>query len=128
MTMAALWPHYAADLPDKVVQGGLAISGLYDLLPLMHTNVNDDLHLTEDSANYCSPARMSPPTDAPLYTCVGGLESDEFKRQNRLIGEKWRAVFKKDVPAPAFNHFTVVEELVNPDGAMLATALRMMQL
>jgi arylformamidase len=115
-------------LPADLVKGGLAISGLYELRPLLNTNVNADLHLTDELIEHASPAFMPPATEAPLYTAVGGRESDEFKRQNRLLGEKWRAVFKKDVPAPECNHFTVVDELAQPDSAMFATALRMMQL
>ena len=34
MAMAALFPAYARDLPRRVVRGGLAISGVYDLRPL----------------------------------------------------------------------------------------------
>jgi len=127
MVMAALWPSYAADLPADLVKGGLAISGLYDLGPLVYTNVNADLHLTDELVQRASPAFMSPATGAPLYTAVGGRESDEFKRQNRLLGERWQAVFKKDVPAPECNHFTVVEELARADSAMFAALMRMMQ-
>lgn len=127
MLLAALWSQYAPDLPASLVKGGLAISGLYDLRPLLQTNINNDLHLTADSALHASPAFMSPPTDAPLYTAVGGRESDEFKRQNRLIGERWRGVFKRDVPAPECNHFTVVEELAQPGSALFAAALKLTQ-
>jgi arylformamidase len=127
MMMAALWPSYAPDLPATLVKGGLAISGLYDLSPLIHTNVNNDLHLTPERAERCSPAFMPPPAGALLYTAVGGQESDEFKRQNRLIGEKWRAVFKKDAPALDCNHFTVVEQLAQPDTPLFAAALKLIQ-
>jgi arylformamidase len=128
MMMAARWPEYGADLPRKVVQGGLAVSGLYDLPPLLHTSINTDLKLTAEAARRLSPEWMPPPTAALLYTCVGGRESDEFKRQNRLIGERWRGVFREDVPAPECNHFTVIDELAKPDGALFKAALRMMRI
>jgi len=31
MCMAAQWPRYSRGLPEKVMQGGLLISGIYDL-------------------------------------------------------------------------------------------------
>ncbi|MCK6430400.1 MAG: alpha/beta hydrolase, partial [Burkholderiaceae bacterium] len=90
MTMAALWDVYAPDLPRNLVKGGLAISGLYDLEPLVHAPfVNVDLKLDVRRARRLSPAYMPPATRAPLYTAVGALESSEFRRQNALIGKRW---------------------------------------
>lgn len=127
MLMAALWPSYGADLPADLVKGGLAISGVYELAPLLHTNVNADLRLSETLIERASPVLLAPATPAPLYTAVGGQESEEFKRQNQLLGEQWRSVFKKDVPAPECNHFTIVDELARSDSALFATVLKMMQ-
>ena len=35
MMMAALWPVFDARLPKDLCKGGLAISGIYDLRPLV---------------------------------------------------------------------------------------------
>ena len=72
MMMAALWPVYSADLPRALVKAGLAISGIYDLGPLVHTPfVNVDLRLDAHRARALSPVHMPPATDAPLVTAVG---------------------------------------------------------
>ncbi|HEY5291739.1 MAG TPA: alpha/beta hydrolase, partial [Burkholderiales bacterium] len=118
---------YMPELPYNLVKGGLAISGVYDLEPLVHAPfVNQDLKLDQVLARRLSPVAIPPATTAPLYTAVGGDESDEFKRQNGLIGRTWRYAFAGDIPMPGRNHLTVVEELARPDSALFKGALGMM--
>ena len=127
MMLAARWNTYMPELPYNLVKGGLAISGVYDLEPLVHAPfVNQDLKLDQVLARRLSPVAIPPATTAPLYTAVGGDESDEFKRQNGLIGRTWRYAFAGDIPMPGRNHLTVVEELARPDSALFKGALGMM--
>ena len=127
MMLAARWNTYMPELPYNLLKGGLAISGIYDLEPLVHAPfVNQDLKLGRAQARRLSPATIPPATTAPLYTAVGGEESEEFKRQNALIARTWRYAFAGDIPMPGCNHLTVVEELANPDSALFKVALGMM--
>ena len=127
MMLAARWNTYMPELPYNLLKGGLAISGIYDLEPLVHAPfVNQDLKLGKEQARRLSPATIPPATTAPLYTAVGGEESEEFKRQNALIARTWRYAFAGDIPMPGCNHLTVVEELANPDSALFKVALGMM--
>ena len=127
MMLAARWTAYMPALPYNLVKGGLAISGIYDLEPLAHAPfVNQDLRLDQAMARRLSPVAIPPATTAPLYTAVGGEESDEFKRQNALIARTWRYAFAGDIPMPGHNHLTVVEELANPGSALFKAALGMM--
>jgi arylformamidase len=129
MMMAALWPVYDAQLPKDLFKGGLAVSGIYDLRPLAQVNfLNADLRLDEASALKVSPAFLPPATRAPLYTCVGGAESSEFKRQNSLLAQRWRSGVAGDIAMPGHNHFSVIDELANPASALFAGAKRMMKL
>ncbi|HUJ86162.1 MAG TPA: alpha/beta hydrolase [Burkholderiales bacterium] len=129
MLMAALWPVYEAQLPKDLFKGGLAVSGIYDLRPLARVDfLNADLRLDEAAALKVSPAFLPPATRAPLYTCVGGAESSEFRRQNALIAQRWRSAVAGDIAMPGHNHFSVVDELANPASALFAGAKRMMKL
>ena len=129
MMMAALWPVFDPALPRDLFKGGLAISGIYDLRPLVDVDfLSADLRLDEASALKVSPAFLPPATRAPLFTCVGGLESSEFKRQNALLAQRWRSAVAADVPMPGRHHFSVVDELANPASALFAGAKRMMKL
>jgi arylformamidase len=127
MMLAARWNAYLPALPYNLVKGGLAVSGIYDLEPLVSAPfVNADLKLDRALARRLSPVTMPPATTAPLHTAVGGDESDEFKRQNALIAKTWRYAFAGDIPMPGRNHLTVVEELGNPGSALFLAALDMM--
>lgn len=128
MLLAAHWPAYAPDLPEDLVRGGLAVSGLYDLEPLTRAPfLKDDLRLDAAGAAHVSPVTYMPQRSVPLYTAVGGLESAEFKRQNRLIAEAWPHCFVQDVPMPGFHHLNVIEQLGKAKSPLHAAALRMMR-
>ena len=128
MMLAARWNDYRAGLPRDLVKGALAVSGIYDLEPLVHAPfVNVDLGLDLAQARRLSPANMPPATAAPLYTAVGGEESDEFKRQNALIARRWREVFAADIPMPGCNHLTVLERLADEGSALFTGAMQMMR-
>ena len=127
MMLAAIWPAYAPDLPAKVFQGGLSISGVHDLRPLagaafLKPQVNFDLAV----ARRCSPALMPPATDAKLWTCVGGAEPQAFQDQNASIAKAWKRVFAGDIKMPGENHFSLIEKLADPASTLFAGALKMM--
>ena len=129
MLMAAVWPVFDARLPKDLWKGGLAVSGVYDLRPLPHVDfLQPDLRLDEQSALRLSPAFLPPATRAPVMTCVGGDESSEFRRQNALLGERWRGAFAGDIPMPGKNHFSVVDGLAEPSSPLFQGARRLMKL
>jgi arylformamidase len=129
MLMCALFPIFDARLPKDLWKGALAISGVYDLRPLEHVGfLQPDLRLDEESARRVSPAFMPPATRAPVMTCVGGDESGEFRRQNGLIGERWRAAFAGDIAMPGRNHFSVMDGLADAASPLFAGARRLMKL
>lgn len=126
MMIAAEWSIYAPDLPDVVVRGGLAVSGIYDLVPLAHAPfIRDDLRLTDEEARRLSPVNYMPRREIPLLTCVGGDESDEFHRQNLLIGRTWPHCFAGNVPMPGHHHLSVIEQLGKPSSELFRAAMRM---
>ncbi len=126
MMLAAQWPRFAADLPAKVVQGGLSVSGIFDVTPVMNTpSVNVDVRLNARMAKKVSPALMSPATDAPLYVAVGGKEQEGFHEQHALIQGRWGGVVKGEIPCPEDNHFTILERLADPESVLFKSALRM---
>ena len=129
MMMAAVFPAFDARLPKDLFKGGLAISGIYDMRPLIGVDfLQPDLRLDEASAIKLSPAYLPPATRAPVMTSVGGAESGEFRRQNRLLGERWKSVFAGDIAMPAKNHFSVVDGLAEPESPLFRGARRLMKL
>jgi arylformamidase len=127
MMAATYWPSVSTLLPTDVVKGAVCISGIYDLDPLRFTAVNQDIHLDDAAAKRLSPTLMQPATRLPILMAVGGDESNEFKRQNKLLIDRWAGVTAmQDFPLPGKNHFTAVDELSAVDGALHRAALEMM--
>ena len=126
MMLACLWPVFARNLPQRVVQGALSISGVYDLGAIVKVpTVNCDVRLTPQSAYPVSPAFLPPATEAPLYTAVGQDENEGFHIQNRLIARNWSRVHAGDIPCPGDNHFTVLDRLTQSDSALFRAVARM---
>ncbi|WP_090043378.1 alpha/beta hydrolase [Limnohabitans sp. 2KL-27] len=113
MLLACDWKKLGRDLPAGLVRKSLSISGLFDLAPVRKTPfVQADLRITPAHVRMASPAKWQRPSKGVLYTVVGGDESPEFLRHNRLIHQAWGP---KTVPIcedlPGLNHFSVVTEL-----------------
>jgi arylformamidase len=129
MMLACQWPRWHGALPANVVKGGLAVSGLYDLEPLMHAPfLNVDIGLTPERLPRLSPGWMPPATHAPLITAVGGAETEGFHYQNDFIAKAWSAVRRRDVAMPGHNHFSICDALATPGTPLNAAALELLGL
>ena len=103
---------FARDLPQKVVSGGLAISGVYDLRDIVNVpSINDDVRMTAAQAWKWSPMSLPPATDAPLYLAAGSKELPPFLDQNKAFGRHWKKVLAQDIPCPDDHHFSILEKL-----------------
>ncbi|MES2538504.1 MAG: alpha/beta hydrolase [Pseudomonadota bacterium] len=128
MLMAARWSDFASDLPANLVKAGILVSGLYDLDPLLLADfVNVDLRLTAADIGRLSPACMPQAHAAPFITAVGGLESDEFKRQNALIGESWKANHVGDIAQPDENHLTICDAFASTGNPLFEAGVKLIQ-
>jgi arylformamidase len=119
MLMNCHWSANASDLPMDLVSRVVTLSGLYDLQPLLHAPFLSNLQLTPEDAIKVSPALMPAPSQGHLSAAVGGDESAEFIRHNRLIQTAWG---ETRVPvcmtAPGLNHFSIVDALAQPGHAI----------
>jgi arylformamidase len=127
--LASDW-RKVAGVPADLVRAGCAISGVFDLPPLIGTSINDAVRLDAQSARAASPLFWPPPPkDRALVAAVGGLESSEFHRQSRDLAQAWARTGVKTeyLPVPATNHFTIVDELTKPDSALFTRVLSLAQ-
>lgn len=125
MMMATDWEAFEAGLPSDLVKGGCPISGLYDLEPIRHTYLNEDVRLDEDEAERNSPLRYPPRGPQWMVITAGSLESDEFHRLQRELADAWRAEGLRvtEVESPKMHHFNVVAELGRGESPLFQAVL-----
>lgn len=108
-------------VPDDLVTRAFAVSGLYDLEPLLETDVNDDLRLTPQSAFEASPIHWPAPRQGLKFIAsVGSDESDVFREQSRRLTDIWSAngIETEYFEVPDCNHFTILDALNEPEHAL----------
>jgi Esterase/lipase len=120
--LATDWPAYDASLPGDLVIAAYAISGLFDLGPLVETSINKALHLDHATARAASPMFWNAPRRGSLDAVVGESESAEYFRQSRTIVDLWGAagVATRFGTIPNANHFTAIAPLADPSSAMVS--------
>ena len=119
--LATNWRSIDAALPQDLVTAAYAISGLFELAPLVGTSINKALRLDDASAKAASPLAWAPPTGATLDAVVGERESAEYFRQSRAIVEQWGSagVATQFGVVAAANHFTAIAPLADPASPMV---------
>ena len=125
MLFATDWSTYG--LPRAPFAGGLSLSGVHDVEPLVLSTMNADLRLDAEEARRASPVNHPPKTDAPLVIAVGADETSEFLRQADLMFDAW----PKNRPAgasaplriPGRHHFSVVLDHADPASELTRATL-----
>lgn len=107
--------HIAACLlaTEAHVPAAYAISGLFELSPLITTSLNKKLGLDEVEANTLSPLLWPAPEGKTLDAVVGGEESSEYLRQSADIVRAWGmdGVATRYEELEGADHFTVIDAL-----------------
>jgi arylformamidase len=119
--LATDWRAFDASLPQHLVIAAYAISGLFDLGPLVETSINKALRLDHASARAASPLFWNPPLSGSLDAVVGENESAEYFRQSQTIVDLWGAagIETRFGTVAGANHFTAIAPLADPDSPMV---------
>jgi arylformamidase len=109
MMFATRWDAHGLDRAPFA--GGLTLSGVHDLAPMIHFSFNEDFRLDAPEARRMSPVIYPSQTDGPLLIACGGDETSEFLRQSRLLWDAWQANRRPaagPLYLPGHHHFSVV--------------------
>ncbi len=121
--------HLAACLlaTDAHVPAAYAISGLFELKPIVPTSINSALRLDDEEAEALSPLSWPSPEGKILDAVAGAAESSEYLRQSAAIVEAWGAdgVETRYEAITGANHFTVIAPLADANSAMCARILEL---
>ena len=109
---------------DWTVSGILAISGVFDLVPLIGTSVNERLGLDPASARAASPIHRAAPGAPPAIFAVGSLETQAFRDQTAAMSAAWNDIGNSAtlLTVPDADHFSILDELCSNKG-LLRTAV-----
>lgn len=115
---AMAWPE---------IDAGLAISGIFDLEPIRLGVLNEKLRLTPEEVRALSPIHNLPRRAGRLVMAYGGGELPELQRQSEVFAREWRRARMDGaaVKLPGHNHFSILEELASPKGALVGELLKL---
>ncbi|MBV9648418.1 MAG: alpha/beta hydrolase [Candidatus Eremiobacteraeota bacterium] len=121
MLAATDWSAHGLTRNPIVAMCGL--SGLYDLEPIRHSNINEWLHLDEETARRNSPILHLPRVAMPLVATVGEFETSEFQRQTLDYAVVWREC---GYPAECEvmtgrNHYDLILDVLEPGSRLRAS-------
>jgi arylformamidase len=101
--------------PRLPIAAGVALSGVFDLVPLLKTNVNEQLTLDETRARALSPMHQPRPDRAPQLIAVGDAETGGFIGQSRDFAARLGMIAKV---YPGLDHYTIMSALADPASEM----------
>jgi arylformamidase len=124
------WPE-TYGLPEDVVKGACAISGVYDLRKLVGAppgGPNDELGMDDEVAARYSPIAHLPSRPRPLIVAVGEPEGGVFRPQAQAFVGAWRAAGLPVtfLEVPGQHHFSMGRRLGDPASELHVAAMAMM--
>ena len=130
MLMAANWKRVNPDLPLDLIKGTCAISGLFNLVPIHLSFLNNVLKLDLDTAIRNSPVRLKPSNCCDLVLAVGAAETTEFNDQSKELETAWkeRGINVQLLRLPHLNHYSIVETVGDPVSELHQAILRLMRI
>lgn len=127
MMMATDWKSVDQKLPTDLIRGGIPVSGVFELEPIVHTSLNNGPQMDIAEAIAESPAFIPPVTNAPQLVVVGGGETSEFLRQSDDYAAKYatpdRLIERYTVPND--DHFDELERLAEDDSGFFNKTMQL---
>ncbi|MGE5088647.1 MAG: alpha/beta hydrolase, partial [Candidatus Levyibacteriota bacterium] len=128
MMFATDWQ--AQGLARSPFAAGVALSGVFDLEPLVVASMNADLRLDVAEARRMSPVHLAAKVDVPLLVAVGADETSEFVRQSRLIHDAWPGNRPAGATGPLLipdrHHFSVALDFADPGSDLARRTLALL--
>lgn len=112
------------DLRLDVIKGVCAISGLFNLIPIRLSDINELLNMDTEMAIRNSPVHLLPATQCPLAVTVGSDETNEFVDQSTELYTCWKEKIPVEITQiQGLNHYSILETMLDP-GSCLHRVMR----
>ena len=110
-------------LEKNPFRGSVPVSGVFDVRPLLHTSINEQLRLTKESAAALNLFAQTPHDPVPMLPIYGAEESSEFCRHSLDLAKLWPGS-EPAIGVEGRNHFNVIEGIADPQSIIFKTILR----
>ncbi|GLV41261.1 Kynurenine formamidase [Carabus blaptoides fortunei] len=113
---ANLFPSLSTE-DHSLFKAAILCGGLYDITPVVLTNMNRKIQLTHNDALNLSPMfKNIPPLNFPVYVVISEYDSPAFKEQSKLYFNKIKPVCDvKFKIMQGCDHFNIVERMIHED-------------
>jgi arylformamidase len=110
------------------IQGAVLVTGIYDLSPIPHIQVREDVALNSQDIERLSPLRLKPLVKVPVVVAVGGAEPalwiDQSARYHRKLEEA--KVESEYMVLPGHHHFSISRCIAEPEGRLFRAMRRLL--
>ena len=115
MLIATDW-RMESGLPNDLIKGTAPLSGLFDIEPHSHSQLQPDIRLTPEEVKAMSPMYLPPVARGPAIVALGGSEPDLFHWQSLEYAARLRqsGIKAEYVATPGDNHFDITDRLGDP--------------
>jgi len=121
--------HARYGVPETVIKGAIASSGVYDMEALVHAprGYNDELGMSLVQARAHSPYYHLPQRACPLIVAWGSDETREFVRQSRDFATAWRdaGLNMSAIECKGDHHFSIARTFIDPTSPLNKAVLKM---
>jgi arylformamidase len=123
--LAAMILAMEKEIDQPAIKGVCAISGLFNLLPIQLSNINDVVQMNKAMALKNSPAFLTPPESGNILLAVGEAETAEFKDQSNELYSNWKIKIStiEMLHLPGLHHFSIVDS-IHDSNSLLHTSMR----
>jgi arylformamidase len=124
--LATDWSHHGA--PADVLKGGLVLSGLCDLEPVVLAAGNRHVKLTTSERIALSPIHHVRSVQCPVLVAWGSGDSPEFRRQGQVLAQRLRGTGRlaDTIVLDGVNHFEILDVLATDKSPLAAAAIALM--
>ena len=128
MALAHDWERDS--LPKHIIKGAVLISGVYDLEPVLHIGVKDEIRLDPETARKNSPALYPPLSTVPIFIAVGGDEPAGWRQMSSDFFNlcRGRGIDCQYLEVPGVHHFSISMLQGNPNSPLSRATLSQMGL
>ena len=101
------------------IKGVCSVSGLFNLVPIQLSEINETLQMDKAMALQNSPVYLAPLVNCPLLLTVGADETEEYKEQSDELYKNWKEKISIQLlQLKGMNHYSIIEDLLNNDSLL----------